>query len=153
METAVNCDQTASLWGHLPNKWPSNPEVCSTACCQLFVPSGVLLMQESIFTSLVMLFTDNCDSRGAVLFLHKRKSIFSRLLALRDIHYACYLKPPACGTDVCPLWTLDPLNPGPSDLWSIEAGFASGPSDPTQLFRVQNSVNVCLKSIHNVQKV
>ncbi len=46
---------------------------------------------------------------------------------------------------------LSPLNPGPSDLWSIEAGFASGPSDPTQLCRVQNSVNVCLKSIPEIR--
>lgn len=65
VKTAVNCDQTASLWGHLPNKRPPNPEVCSPSCCQPFIPSGVLLRQESIFTSLVMLFTDSCDSRGA----------------------------------------------------------------------------------------
>lgn len=52
VKTTVNCDQTASLWAHLPNK----PEACSTSRCQSFIPQGVLLMQESIFTGLVMLF-------------------------------------------------------------------------------------------------
>ncbi len=102
-------------------------------------------MQESIFTSLVMLFTDNCGSRGAALFLNKRKSIFSRPLALRDIHYACYLKPQVCGTDVYPSRDVDretsePWTPGALKQVLLQDSVTQ------QLFWVQNSVKVCLKS-------